>query len=708
MGGEAALEIPTPERDPCTHGGGLAFCLGASFPMPILAQKTVMTVMASVVVSVWATVPVFAEEESSVGSIDFEKGRKFWSFQPVKKLELPPVPDDWVKNRVDRFVQARMRAEGLQPSPAADRRVLIRRLSYDLIGLPPSPEEVESFISDQSEGAYLRVVDRLLASPHYGERWGRAWLDLARYADIRERWVVTHGSPYHYRDWVVRALNEDMPYDQFAKRQLATDLMDETGLEDMPALGFLGISPVYHKELLLAPQVIRMIVAEEWEERIDTVGRTFLGLTISCARCHDHKFDPIDSHDYYALAGVFASIRRSDRACVPDERARVADKARKEVEKLEKEAKGLRDAKSSPPDRDEQLVRLEERIRHLKEFTPNYDHLVPAVVEASIHVVGKEGFGTKLDYRSGMPRDLRLQMRGDPATLGSVVPRRFLRVLSPGEPKAFTQGSGRLELANCIFDEGASLSARVMVNRVWLQHFGRGLVATPSDFGTQGERPSHPGLLDDLAARFIEEGWSLKWLHRELVTSATYQQSVDHRPEMARRDPHNKWLWRMNRRRLEVEAWRDAMLTVTGQLVREVGGAPLDLSRADNYRRTIYGRIDRRDLEPLLQIHDFPDPDAHSPAREKTITPLQQLFVLNGQFFRQQAEALVSRLYREAPESEEARIGLAHELLYGRPSTGEEVGLARSFLELEGASDRENWKRYAQALFGSNEFLFVD
>ncbi len=676
--------------------------------MGTLDQKTLMTVMASVVVSVWAIVPVFSEEESRVGSIDFEKGRKFWAFQPVKKLELPPVPDDWVKNRVDRFVQARMRAEGLQPSPAADRRVLIRRLSFDLIGLPPSPEEVESFLGDQSPEAYSKLVDRLLASPHYGERWGRAWLDLARYADIRERWVVTHGSPYHYRDWVVRALNEDMPYDQFAKRQLATDLMDETGLEDMPALGFLGISPVYHKELLLAPQVIRMIVAEEWEERIDTVGRTFLGLTISCARCHDHKFDPIDSHDYYALAGVFASIRRSDRASIPEERAKVADKARKEIEKFVKETRGLRDAKSPPPDRDEQLGRIEEKIRHLKESTPDYDHLVPAVIESSIHVVAKEDFGTKLDYKPGVPRDLRLQIRGNPGNLGPVVKRRFLRVLSRGEPRAFSQGSGRLELANCIFDEGASLSARVMVNRVWLQHFGRGLVTTPSDFGAQGERPSHPGLLDDLAARFIEEGWSLKWLHREIVTSATYRQSVDHRSEMALRDPDNRWLWRMNRRRLEVEAWRDAMLEVTGQLVLEVGGAPLDLSRADNCRRTIYGRIDRRDLEPVLQMYDFPDPGSHSPVREKTITPLQQLFVLNGEFFRRQAEALTARLYREAPENEESRIGLAYKLLYGRPVTKDEIAMARSFLAGEEASDLENWQRYAQALFGSNEFLFVD
>ena len=676
--------------------------------MGTLDQKTVMTAMALVVVFVWSAGPVLAEEGPRGRSIDFEEGRKFWSFQPVKRVESPPATDGWGQNRIDRFVHARMRERGLQPSPVAGRRILIRRVSYDLIGLPPSPDEVGSFLADQSPEAYSRLVNRLLASPHYGERWGRAWLDLARYTDVRERWIVTRGSPYRYRDWVVRALNEDMAYDQFAKRQLATDLMDETGVADTPALGFLGISPVYHKELLLAAEVVRMIVAEEWEERVDAVGRTFLGLTISCARCHDHKSDPIDSRDYYALAGVFASVRRSDRSSIPDERVKVADKARKEVEKLDKEAKGLRDAKSPPPDRDEQLHRIEERVRHLKESTPDYDHLVPVVIESSIHVVAKEDFGTKLDYKPGVPRDLRLQIRGNPDTLGPVVKRRFLRVLSRGEPRTFTGGSGRLELANYIFDEGASLSARVMVNRVWLQHFGRGLVTTPSDFGAQGERPSHPGLLDDLAARFIEEGWSLKWLHREIVTSATYRQSADHRPEMALRDPDNKWLWRMNRRRLEVEAWRDAMLEVTGQLVLEVGGAPLDLSRADNYRRTIYGRIDRRDLEPVLQMYDFPDPGAHSPMREKTITPLQQLFVLNGEFVRRQAESLTARLYREAPESEEARIELAYKLLYGRLVTKDEIAMARSFLALEGASDRENWQRYAQALLASNEFLFVD
>ena len=660
------------------------------------------------VCSVWAMGVVFGEEKESVHSIDFDEGRKFWSFQPVEKKNLPLRSGDWALNRIDHFVYDRMREEGLGPSLAADRRVLIRRLSYDLTGLPPSPDEVRNFLGDREPGAYLRLVDRLLASPHYGERWGRVWLDLARYTDVRERWIVTHGHPYLYRDWVVRSLNDDMPYDQFVKRQLATDLMEETGVEDIPALGFLGISPVYHKELLLAPEVIRMIVAEEWEERIDTVGRAFLGLTISCARCHDHKFDPIDSRDYYALAGVFASIRRSDRTSLPEERANAADRVRKEVEKLVKEAKGLRDAKSPPEDLDEQVDRIEDRISHLRSSTPDYEHLVPAVVESSIHVVAKEGFGTKLDYRPGIPRDLHLQVGGDPASHGPLVKRRFLRVLSPGEPRVFTEGSGRLELANCLFREGASLSARVIVNRVWLQHFGRGIVTTPGDFGVQGARPSHPDLLDDLAARFIEKGWSLKWLHREIVTSATYMQGSGYHPEMSLRDPDNRWLWRMNRRRLEVEAWRDAMLAVSGQLDLEIGGAPENLSNAGNHRRTIYGKIDRRDLEPVLQINDFPDPDSHSPAREETITPLQQLFILNGEFVRLQSEALVARLFRESPDNQEDRIALAYQLLFGRSATKEEIVLANSFLNGETPGDRENWNRYTQALLGSNEFLFVD
>ena len=648
-------------------------------------------------------------ERSSKGGVDFAEGRKFWSFQPLRKVEVSPAPRQPAGSRIDLLVLARLESHQLRQSPPADKRTLIRRLSFDLTGLPPTREEVAAFLADRSPNAYARLVDRLLAAPHYGERWGRVWLDLARYTDVRERWVFTRGNPYQYRDWVVRALNEDMPYDQFAKRQLATDLMVETGVEDIPALGFLGVSPVYHKELLLAPEVIKTIVAEEWEERIDAVGRTFLGLTISCARCHDHKFDPIDTNDYYALAGVFASVRRSDRPSVSEDRAKLAEKARKEVESLEKKIVELREGKSPPADRDELIIGHEKKIRELKAATPDYDHLVPAVIESSIHVIPNEKeFGTKLDWRAGVARDLNLQIRGEPGNLGPVVRRRFLRVLSRGEPKPFTQGSGRLELADCLFDEAAALSARVMVNRIWLQHFGRGLVTTPSDFGEQGARPSHPLLLDDLAARFVEKGWSMKWLHREIVMSATYRQASAYRADGAERDPENKWLWRMNRRRLDVEAWRDAMMSASGVLDFKVGGPPQELGRVENRRRTIYGKIDRRDLDPMLRMYDFPDPDSHSPAREKTITPLQQLFVLNGEFVRRQAKELVERVHREAAQGDAARVQLAYELLYARQASQDELVLAAEYLGEDDPTRRERWLQYAQVLLGSNEFLFVD
>ena len=314
-------------RDPACRTSG-AHPVSRPVVMQSLHHRILIAALTGLALS-----PGEAGTEERPSAIDFEEGRRFWSFQPLRRGDPPPRAG-WRENRIDDFIDLKLRKQGLEPSGEASRRVQIRRLSYDLTGLPPSPSEVESFLSDQSPEAYLRLVDRLLSSPHYGERWARAWLDLARYTDVRERWIVTHGNPYRYRDWVVRALNADMSYDQFVRRQLATDLMEETGVEDMPALGFLGVSPVYHKELLLAPEVIRTIVAEEWEERVDAVGRTFLGLTISCARCHDHKSDPIDTADYYALAGVFASIRRADRASGGGERARVADKARKEVARL--------------------------------------------------------------------------------------------------------------------------------------------------------------------------------------------------------------------------------------------------------------------------------------------------------------------------------------------------------------------------------------
>jgi hypothetical protein len=602
------------------------------------------------------------------------------------------VPDrTWPRQRLDAFVLADLEKRGLTPSPAADRRVLVRRLTFGVTGLPPTIEEVESFVNDERPDAYGRLVDRLLASPRYGERWARFWLDLARYCDVTESWAPAQGKPWIYRDWVVQAFNDDLPYDRFVLKQLAADLLPGTDPRDRAALGFLGLSPDYWKELQLDKELIKAVVADEWEERIDTVCRTFLGLTVACARCHDHKFDPIGTHDYYALAGVFASIRPTDYLVrVEDFRLALGD---------------FRLPAPGPTTAVDTAFLLGQAVvenRRAKML------LSPGVEDASLTVEADGPHRTKLTYRPGVGQDLAVQIRGNPSSLGAVVPRRFLAVLSPEAPRPFTQGSGRLELARAIATEGAPLSARVLVNRVWQHHFGRGLVDTPSDFGSQGARPSHPELLDDLAARFVENGWSLKWLHREILLSAAYRQSSGHDAGKHAVDPENRWLWRMNRRRLEVEAWRDAMLMVSGVLQAEAGGPSADLSDPNNCRRTLYGTVKRRDLHDMLRLHDFPDPITHTANRIATTTPLQQLFTLNSPLLRQQATALANRLKAEAPTDPESRIRRAYLLVYGRPATDRQVRQALAFLAGDQPAAEEAWVQYAHVLLSSNEFLFVD
>ncbi|HKB42155.1 MAG TPA: DUF1553 domain-containing protein, partial [Gemmataceae bacterium] len=539
-------------------------------------------------------------------------------------------------------------------------------------------------------------------------------LDLARYCDVAEPWATTRGKPHLYRDWVARALNDDLPYDRFVVLQLAADQVPDARLEDRSALGFLGLSPTYWKELKLDKDVIKTVVAEEWEERIHTAGSTFLGLTVACARCHDHKFDPITQQDYYALAGVFASTREADRPIIPDAAAARAQQARDEVDKLQKQIDKLRGKGQVAPEAERQARELAARIAYLRRTTPHFDTpLAPAVEDASLLVLADGPHKTKLEYKVGVAQDVPMQVRGNPANPGSVVPRRFLAVLSPEPPKPFRQGSGRLELAKAIVNEGGPLAARVIVNRTWEHHFGRGLVETPSNFGAEGARPSHPQLLDDLAARFVAAGWSLKWLHREIVLSAAYRQAsaIGQPAPQERIDPDNRWLWRANRRRLEAEAWRDAMLAVVGSLDRRVGGPSLDLGAADNRRRTLYGTIKRRELHDFLRLHDFPDPTTHSPGRTPTTTPLQQLFVLNSPFLQQQAETLSRRLQAEAPGGVEDRVRRAYLLLFARPATDAEVKLAVEFLRAgkpDAPVSAATWREYAQVLLGSNEFLFVD
>ncbi|MFP6621536.1 MAG: PSD1 and planctomycete cytochrome C domain-containing protein [Pirellulaceae bacterium] len=642
--------------------------------------------------------------------IDFAEARKFWSFVPVEQKPLPKTKQaDWAKQRIDHFVLAAMEANGLSPSEEADRATLLRRLTFDLTGLPPTPGEVTAFINDKSPPAYQAAVERLLNSKHFGERWARVWLDLARYTDRTASWLYSTGHAHLYRDWVVQALNDDMPYDQFVHRQLATDFMPETGSEDIAALGFLGLSPNYWKELQLPSEIIKVIVADEWEERIDTVSRTFLGLTVACARCHHHKFDAITMQDYYALAGVFASCRIKERPTIDESLYAPVRTAKTEIAKHEAKVKELKKKKPQPK---EEIDALTAKIVELKK-TPYFSALMaPAVTEESLSVERKgktAQSGTKLVYHP-RPQDLHLFVRGNPNRLGDLVPRRFLQVLSRSDqPTPFKTGSGRLELAQAITTDAHPLAARVLVNRIWLAHFGRGLVTTPSNFGQSGERPSHPELLDDLAARFIAGGWSMKKLHREIVLSATYRQSSRDDRSRAKTDPDNLWLSRMPRTRLSVEAWRDAMLAVSGELDKTIGGPSVGLTDAANKRRTIYCTIHRREMSTMLLTHDFPDPTAHSPQRVGTTTTLQGLYALNGPMMLTRSKELATRLLNEELESDRERVSLAYQLLFAREPSERETKLALDFVGDTTGKARENtWMQYAHVLLASNEFLFVN
>lgn len=583
---------------------------------------------------------------TTAGKIDLEAGKKFWAFQPPQRHRLPSVKQlGWIEQPIDGFIQAKLDEAGLSPSPPADRRTLIRRVTFDLIGLPPTPDEAEAFVADSSTDAYEQLVERLLASPHYGERWARMWLDLMRYAEDQAHIVGNDRSlcfpnAYLYRDWVIAAFNSDLPFDQFVRLQLAADVFAPDDTSQSAALGFVGLGPKYYRRN--SPEVM----AEEWEDRVDVVSRGLLGLTVACARCHDHKFDPIATEDYYALAGVFASTEMFNQPMAGAETDEKSGQAKK--------------------------------------------------VESALHIV-----------RDAKPTDLNVHIRGDVTRKGTLVHRRFLSVLSDAEPRRFETGSGRRELAESIVDRRNPLTARVFVNRVWSQLFGRPLVGTPSNFGSLGQRPSHPELLDDLATRFMDSGWSMKGLHREIVLSATYRQSSDADGAKQAADPTNQLLSHANRRRLDIEQWRDAVLTVAGRSNPKLGGPSIEPEKPEETRRTLYARISRLELNPLLARFDFPDPNAHSDRRVQTTTPLQKLFVLNSPFMLAQAEAFVVRLRAEGNSTQE-RIQRAYELLYNRPASEEEVRLGTAFVDEMSSDQTARWIQYAQVLLASNELLMLD
>jgi mono/diheme cytochrome c family protein len=670
---------------------------GAFWPEPRLSRKPLAV-----------TTPITAPTASSEGAA---QNRLFWSFQPLAN-PAPPVVEDsaWPRSSIDIFILAKLENVGLTPAPLADKATLIRRASFDLIGLPPSPAEIDAFLQDDSADAFATVVDRLLASPHYGERWGRYWLDVARYGEDQAHSFQPRLYPngYRYRDWVIRAFNRDLLYDRFVLEQIAGDLLvGPDHLDRLAALGFFACGPVYYGDSKKHDQ---------YADRIDTLTRGFLGLTVACARCHDHKYDPIPTTDYYALAGVFASTEYVEVPAAPKEVIDAYDKAqagirakdREIVAFLKTEAERLKLKFSADQLRQVERALPAEAKTKLKALRADLDRLnkVAPPKYAVIHALRE----------ASHPSDLPVLIRGNAETPGQKVPRRFLAALG-GEQSSFKSGSGRGELARAIAEH--PLAARVMVNRIWQHHFGRGLVSTASNFGALGERPSHPELLDWLAHRFVSSGRSIKVLHRMIMLSSTYQQSSRFDSRGVSLDPSNVLLWRMNRRRLDVEAWRDALLAVAGRLESTIGGPPASLDAPANCRRTCYAAISRHDLAWILRLFDYPDPNITSGGRSETTVPLQQLFVLNSDFMLSSAKAVAARLHADlgSSQTDAERIHAVYQLLFGRAVTTRELKLGLAYLRgaapeetasLSTEQTQSRWTRYAQVLLAANEFLFID
>lgn len=789
--------------------------------------------------------------------------RAFWAFLALRKAPVPAVKDSsWPKTDIDRFVLARLERDGLRPVAPADKLTLIRRVTLDLTGVPPTPEEVDAFERDSSPAAFSKVVDRLLASPRYGETWGRMWLDVARYGeddyrslDPQRRGMNPYPNAYLYRDWVIKAMNDDLPYDQFVTAQLAADQFEPAErVRHLPALGFLGLGPWYYDN-----GAVEITRADERNDRVDAVTRGLLGLTVACARCHDHKYDPIPTKDYYSMAGVFVNTEYHEYPMAPKS---VVDQYKAEEKTIEKKeallgeylqnesrqlgetlvfqaskymqaafrvmgekkedknkvvesekldfelfdrwlrflakppvyypylkswqemiakggtketAKKLADefqkqlvevvlakkdvraqneiiaAKALPSNKPKEPANLPNEFITNDDFCPgcglelkslpteqtnlyndvfqeDLDATAPPGQPSKPALLAFHGWGLerqlgpdrralvealrtdietmrkalpeKFAYVHGVrdlpgrpPENLKVNLRGNVHRLGDEVPRGFLSVLSPNsdDPVKFTSGSGRLELARTVLAQ--PLAMRVIVNRIWKGHFGTGIVDTPSNFGINGERPSHPELLDYLAQYFIDHGRSIKSLHREILRSAAYQLSGVHSKANTEKDAGNRLYWRANRPRLSAEQIRDSVLFVSGSLKTTMGGPSITLTPSAT-RRTVYGRVSRYKLDEYLQLFDFPSASQTAEKRFSTNVPLQRLFFMNSEFMQQQAEKLAERVGGEP--TEEARIQKAYRLIFGRAATAAELEAGRGFLRTEPMKQYEERKAEAE------------
>lgn len=664
-------------------------------------------------------------------AIDWDKAREWWSLRPLAGGSPPSVHDAaWPLNDIDRFVLGKIEQAELKPAAAAEKRALIRRATYDLVGLPPSPQEVQAFLDDESPAAFEKVVDRLLAMPQYGERWGRYWLDVVRYADTAgDNSDFPIPQMHRYRDWVIAAFNRDLPYDQFVRQQLAGDLLpaanDVERYEHIIATGYIANARRFGSRVDDYPQHLTI------EDTIDNFGRAFLGLTVNCARCHDHKFDPITTQDYYALYGIFHSTRypwpgieldQKQHDFVPlanaDQIARFQQERDEKKKTLEAEVKWL---EQQLKDSDEGAKKAnEEELKKGKEAAEKYSRTPPPYPLA--YAVGE----------AAKREDVALQQKGDPAKPGPVVRRHFLTVLGGAELPPEDTSSGRLQLANWLLDAGNPLPARVMANRIWLYHFGKGLVPTPNDFGKQGKPATHPELLDWLAARFTEGGWSVKKMHRLIMLSRTYQLSSTRDSESAAKDPNNDLLTAYPRRRLDAEAIRDTLLSLGGSLDRTPGGThpfppqtewkftqhnPFKATY-DTNRRSVYLMTQRIQRHPYLAIFDGADPSVSTPLRATSTTPLQSLYFLNDSLVHEQAKRFADRLITEQSE-DSARLQLASELAFARPARPDEIERAVQFLTAARAKlsetqsspeklESETWQALVRVLFRLNEFVYLD
>jgi hypothetical protein len=657
------------------------------------------------------------------GPIDLVKGREFWSFRPVVVSPPPAVKDTtWPLNDVDRFILATLEQRGLKPVAPAPPRVLLRRLTYDLTGLPPTPEELAAF--EQSairnpQSAIEQVVERLLASPAYGERWGRHWLDVVRYADTAgDNSDYPIPQLYRYRNWVIDAFNHDLPYDRFITEQLAGDLLpggtEAERRDRLIATGYLANTRRFGSY-----EDARYPWHLTYDDTIDNLGRTFLGLTINCARCHDHKFDPIPQEDYYALFGFFQSTRYPWPGIE-------LDKVQRDLVPLASPEK----VAAWEKDRREHLSTLDEVVKKA-ESDKNADAIKKAKAERDDFARKPAPFEMLYAVAEGPTQGKKkvgnacVLTKGDPDHPGKEVPRRFPLILGGKTLSPDTPGSGRLALADWIIDPANPLTARVMVNRIWQGHFGTGLVPTPSDFGKQGRPPTHPELLDYLAAKFIASGWSIKSMHRLIVLSRTYQLSCSDDESGTRIDVANDYHWRFARHRLDAESIRDTLLAVSGALDRSPGGphpfpdpkgwnftqhAPFKAVYETN-RRSVYLMTQRIQRHPFLALFDGPDTNASTASRVVSTTPLQALFLMNDPFVHEQARKFAARLLADAPD-DPRRIDRAFTLAFARLPTDNEKAAILEHLsrvkEKAGGSPAKAWESAARALFLSNEFVYVD